>query len=857
MNIQAFLSKKYNGKDLNYSNRTFIEKVYFPTWHEYGLDLIYPEIEFISAKNERYYIDFVIKTKFRTYLIEIDDFGSHAGNRDAFNKHTSKKSDVSASIAEKQFKCDFIKDNEIYSVLISLTLDQIKENPDSCINQLNFFFKADTYLNIYFARNYTKEIIPTKPQEIVLSKIRESRILGEKKGLVSLTTALGKTFISILHAKEFGGRVLFLAHIVDILTQTENSFTSAWPEIANKIGYFIGDKKDQDKQVILATVQTLTKNKALNNFDKNYFDTIIIDETHHATSPSYQKIIEYFEPKFFLGLTGTHERHDGEDVLKIYDNNLIHEITREEARDKGWIVNCQVMFFKDNVDYSKIYWNGHKYREEDLNKLLIIEKRDKSILQEYENVAKGKKTIGFCCSIEHAIHMANYFKENNYKAEAIHSKTEFLTKEDRKRITDAFKKNKSDMVFTVDTFNEGVDFPDVECLLMLRETQSNVIRSQQLGRGLRLSPGKEKVILLDFISNDRKAYTKMDFLGDGFKEPRDEKDKFYFDNNGDEVIFDKHVYEEFKRLEFIYSSKKSIDEDSIPENWKLFGEDLKNDSQNNLYWKNGNMPKDIPLLLSSVKILDENPHITDSLFKIKFSEISGGPKNNAGFRGLIFAKMIGLIDKKRVPTKVFHKIAEKTNLKFDNFNLYEDEIQDQLEKLYYWTNLSGKADVQRAEEDRQPFDKIFKIYYFMALYKVLSDIGFKTGNYFITFDEFEFFVVTMRSYNEYEDVVNQIISLRNNQKQYEIIKYLRIMKDKKSDISDGMDTRIAETFKYSKFLEVDDNKINLKGKFLNIISERLQRFERLLNDNKAHCFDSDNPESYFNALYNLGTPWQT
>nr|WP_231968518.1 DEAD/DEAH box helicase family protein [Polynucleobacter necessarius] len=129
--------------------------------------------------------------------------------------------------------------------------------------------------------------------------------------MISLTTALGKTFISIFHAKEYGGNVLFLAHIVDILNQAENSFLLAWPEIKNNIGYVTGEEKVFNKQVTLASIQALSRVHTLELFDPKYFDTIKIDETHHATSPTYSKVINYFKPKLPLGVTGTHERHDG------------------------------------------------------------------------------------------------------------------------------------------------------------------------------------------------------------------------------------------------------------------------------------------------------------------------------------------------------------------------------------------------------------------------------------------------------------------------------------------------------------------------------------------------------------------
>jgi superfamily II DNA or RNA helicase len=865
MKIEYFLTKKFNGKELAYSNQEFIKRVFYPRWKEYGLDLINPEVQFISSSGERYFIDFVIQTEYRSYLIEIDDYGSHAGSPDRFTKHNEKIGDIQSSLDLNEFNCDLLKNKKIYPSVINLTLNQIKENPESCVNYLNKIFRADEHLNIYFSRKYSNDIKPTLPQEITLEKINKARDSGLRRGLISLTTALGKTFISIFHAKKYGGNVLFLAHIVDILKQAEDSFILAWPEIKNNIGFVTGDEKSFNKQLTLASIQALSRINTLEKFDPNYFTTIVIDETHHATSPTYTKIIEYFKPKFLLGITGTHERHDGENVLKIYDNNLIHQITREEARDNGWIVGLKAWFCKDNVDYSNIFWNGYKYREEDLNRLLIIEERDNAILKKFNELAKGKKTIGFCCSIEHARHMAEVFKKAGIKSDAIHSNTEFLSKDDRKKITKAFRSNLYDVIFTVDAFNEGVDFPDVECLLMLRETQSNVIRAQQLGRGLRLSPGKEEVLLIDFISNnERRSFRKLDFLGSG-GEIKFEKDRYYFDNNGDKVIFEVEAWEEYKRAELKYSSSKSVDVKSIPSKWLEFAEDLKNCSQNKLYWKNGQQNKNIPSLLKALEILEKNPKISEAKFKEIYSKTIGAALNNSGFRALFLCKLLGMLDKSKSSSKsvtpVYYEIKKLCDGNFDEVEKYQDVLDDQIEKLYYWNDIFKSSDIQRTPDQRQQFNVLFNIYYTMALYQILLDIGFQTGQYEISKFEFYFFVVTMRSNNECDLVVDQIMELRKEPNKYEIIKHLQNSLSEKSNQSDGMDIRILETLLYSKYLGITNDQIILKKEWINVIDRKIKKFEHLRHadeqnsTNFCSAYNSDNPNDYFRALTNIGTPW--
>lgn len=865
MKLEELLTKKYNGKELTYSNQSFVKKILFPTWGEYGLNLIHPEKEFISSSGERYYIDFIVQSEYRSYLIEVDDYSSHAGSPDRFAKHTQKISDIQISLDSGEFTCDLLEGKKIYPSVINITLKEIEENPQLCINRLFKIFLSDEFLNIYFSRRYSSDINPTLPQKITLEKIRNSRNSGQKKGVISLTTALGKTFISIFHAKEYGGNVLFLAHIVDILNQAENSFLLAWPEVRNNIGYVTGEEKEFNKQVTLASIQALSRLKTLSQFDPTYFDTIIIDETHHATSPTYSRIIEYFQPKFLLGVTGTHERHDGEDVLKIYGNNLIHEITREEARDKGWVVNLKALFCKDNVDYSSIYWNGYKYREEDLNRLLIIDQRDLAILSKYKEYANNKKTIGFCCSIEHARHMAELFKNNGIKADAIHSNTEYLSKEDRKKITESFRNNLHDVIFTVDAFNEGVDFPDVECLLMLRETQSNVIRAQQLGRGLRLSPGKEEVLLIDFISNnERRSCRKLEFIGEG-GDIKFDKDKYYYDNNGDRVIFEVEAWEEYKRAESKYNSSKKANLNVIPSKWFDFATELKYCSQNNLYWKNGNQQKNIPNLLKSLEILERNPKISETDFKREYSETIGGTRQNSGFRALFLCKLLGLLDKngtrEKNVTPVYRKIKKLCNGDFDRTESYVDVLEQQLQKLYYWNNIFRSSDIQRSPDERQSFNEIFNIFYIQALYKVLLKIGFLTGEYQIAKYEFNFFIVTMRSHAECDSIVDEILDLRKDPQKYEIIKHLDNSASEPSAQSDGMDTRIDEILIYSKYLHISDAKISLKTKLIDELEKVINKFESLIINDEInatnHCcaYNDQSPETYLEMLTNTGTPW--
>lgn len=192
MKLEELLTKKYNGKELTYSNQSFVKKILFPTWGEYGLNLTHPEKEFISSSGERYYIDFIVQSEYRSYLIEVDDYSSHAGSPDRFAKHTQKISDIQISLDSGEFTCDLLEGKKIYPSVINITLKEIEENPQLCINRLFKIFLSDEFLNIYFSKRYSSDINPTLPQKITLEKIRNSRNSGQKKGSFHLRQPLEK-----------------------------------------------------------------------------------------------------------------------------------------------------------------------------------------------------------------------------------------------------------------------------------------------------------------------------------------------------------------------------------------------------------------------------------------------------------------------------------------------------------------------------------------------------------------------------------------------------------------------------------------------------------------------------------------
>jgi superfamily II DNA or RNA helicase len=375
------------------------------------------------------------------------------------------------------------------------------------------------------------------------------RAKGWRKAVIVMPTGTGKTILSVLDARRFGGKVLFLVHRLDILSQSVAVYQKVWPTV--KVGYLTGEIRENENacEVLFASKDTLRQASELARFKRNAFDYIIIDEVHHGQSPTYRDIIEYFRPKFMLGMTATPDRLDRKDIFELFDYNKAYEVPVSDVIERGFLVPYTYYGLTDNIDYSKIRYENNKYRVEDLERYLIIPKRNAAILREYLEKGHGDKAIGFCVSIKHAERMAEFFIENGIAAAAIHSEAP-----DRDALIDSFRNNKITVVFTVDLFNEGVDFPNVQVLLFLRPTESKTVFVQQLGRGLRLAPGKERVRVLDFIGNYKRANLIRGYLAKSKKVAefedgggRKRRKVEYEYSTGCEVHFDATVEEILER----------------------------------------------------------------------------------------------------------------------------------------------------------------------------------------------------------------------------------------------------------------------------------------------------------------------
>lgn len=342
-----------------------------------------------------------------------------------------------------------------------------------------------------------------------LNKLRKD---GYEKGIVVAATGIGKTYLSAFDSKGFN-KILFVAHRDEILKQAYDSYKNVRGD--KSMGFFMSGAKECNKDIIFASVQTLGKENYLNEeyFKNDYFDYIVIDEFHHSVSNNYQRIINYFKPKFLLGITATPERMDNQDVFAVCDYNVAYEIRLPEAINRGDL--CPFRYygvFDETVDYTKIPQYKGKYKGEELEKALMLDKRANLILKHYSKF-NSLRALGFCSSKNHAEYMAKYFNDNGVKACAVYSDSNSENSLDRKEAIEKLTKGELNIVFSVDMFNEGVDIKSIDMVIFLRPTESPTVFLQQLGRGLRKAKGKDYVNILDFIGNFKKAGTIPKLLG--------------------------------------------------------------------------------------------------------------------------------------------------------------------------------------------------------------------------------------------------------------------------------------------------------------------------------------------------------
>ena len=304
-------------------------------------------------------------------------------------------------------------------------------------------------------------------------------------------------------------RILFVAHRGTILTTARESFTRVMqnPDFGVILGG--GNGMTQTGDAVFAMIQTISRPNHLERFGPDHFDYIVIDEFHHGEAANYRRILDHFMPKFLLGLTATPERMDGRNVLAICDYNLACDIRLMDAVDRSWLSPFQYFAIYDETDYSRIAWRGTRYDEAELSRALETDTRTRIIARNLKKYlpSYGKiKALAFCSSIAHARFTANQLTQKHGLPSLALTGDTPETERRQAIFRIQFEADPLNVICCVDIFNEGIDIPGLTHVLLVRPTLSFTVFLQQLGRGLRLAPQKDFLVVLDFVGNFRKAH---------------------------------------------------------------------------------------------------------------------------------------------------------------------------------------------------------------------------------------------------------------------------------------------------------------------------------------------------------------
>ena len=356
---------------------------------------------------------------------------------------------------------------------------------------------------------------PLSSQRPMLEALESERTEHDRhRNLLVAATGTGKTVVAALDyrnlCEKFGRRprLLFVAHQKRLLLQAQRTYREVLSDAT--FGELLVDgQRPGQWDYVFASVQSL-KPAILDQLAPDHFDVVVIDEFHHAEAKSYRRILDHFAPQELLGLTATPERADGENVQKFFDYRVAYELRLWDALRMQRLTPMHYYGIADGTDLTGVTWNRRTngYDMNELSELYVKagQKRTRFIIQEIEKRVLDMselKALGFCVSVTHAQFMAQQFTEFGIPAKAIDGNT---PTNQREAIIRQLQDGDIKVIFAVDLFNEGVDIPQVNTLLLLRPTQSPVVFIQQLGRGLRLSEGKDSCLILDFIGQQHQNF---------------------------------------------------------------------------------------------------------------------------------------------------------------------------------------------------------------------------------------------------------------------------------------------------------------------------------------------------------------
>jgi superfamily II DNA or RNA helicase len=445
--------------------------------------LLVPEFPLEDIYGGSRYIDFALRTTDEQIAFEIDGITWHVPDPDR--------------IAE--YEDNLLRQNSLVHQgwrVFRWTDREIGQDPEKVKEQLALFLERIPGLLSFddFLPKQTGAVLELRSHQAeALKALDELRANGATIALVTHAQGAGKTVTAITDARRMGGRTLFAVHTRDLVHQARRAFLTHWPEATT--GLFLDQVRDTEAFNLVGTVQSLARH--VGQFGPSDFAYLIVDEAHHATSESYQKILRYFRPTFTLGLTATPDRADGQSALEVF-RNTAHRLTLREAVERGEPVPIRCVRVKTNIDLSRVRFNQIQYNRRDIEDTVLVPSRDRLIVETYRDHVPGRKAVVFCVNVRHGEEIAERFREYDIPARSVSGR---MPTEERRACLESYARGEIRVLCACDLLNEGWDCPDVEVLMMARPTLSKVIYLQQLGRGTRKAPGKQCLIVFDFVDN--------------------------------------------------------------------------------------------------------------------------------------------------------------------------------------------------------------------------------------------------------------------------------------------------------------------------------------------------------------------
>lgn len=450
---------------------------------------LYSQYPFYDIYQNNRFADFVLETGARRVVIEIDDEASH-------NKNI---------IAQNKFYDHLLKQNSMVHLgwdVYRFAVRQMQMQPDTIKDELRVFLgvypqfkEIEDYLPTQRAKSVDAVNLELKEhQKAALQALQDMRINHETIGLLYHATGTGKTVTAVMDAKSCGGRTMFLAHTHELVSQAAETFEKLWPEVT--VGRVMDSVKEFDAFVVCGSIQSVALN--LEKFKDTDFEYLIIDEAHHASAETYQKVLAYFKPQFALGLTATPERMDDSTAILDIFKKTAHKLDIQTAVEIGELVPVRCIRIHTNIDLTKVRFNSVQYNIRDLESKIYVPERNKLIVDTWMKYVKNRRTVVFCASVKHADEVAALFAMEGVIAFAVSGG---MKSSDRQEYLEKFAAGEVKVLCACDLLNEGWDCPQTEVLFMARPTMSKVLYTQQLGRGMRLADGKECLMVFDFVDN--------------------------------------------------------------------------------------------------------------------------------------------------------------------------------------------------------------------------------------------------------------------------------------------------------------------------------------------------------------------